>query len=226
MPATVPTSGMRQGGDDSRAGGGDRPGCLLARATAEPSPAPSTGDRFQFAVIGDYPYGADDVPKFDRLIDDGQRRDARRSSSTWATSATLACTDAALNTSLAVARPLHHAGRVHPGRQRVDRLRRGRRRPACSACRRVQADCSSPPTQSLGWRHPRPSPARAPEYPENARFDFGGVTFVAVHRVGSGNGTGRSAGGRRRGRRPDRRRRGVDPSRASRPAGPGTARGS
>ena len=32
------------------------------------APAPA-GDRFQFAVIGDYPYTPEDVPKFDRLID-------------------------------------------------------------------------------------------------------------------------------------------------------------
>jgi hypothetical protein len=30
------------------------------------------------------------------------------------------------------------------------------------------------------------------DYPENSRFDFGGLTFVALHEVGSNNGTGRT----------------------------------
>ena len=160
-------------------------------AARQPSPPADAGDRFKFAVIGDYPYTAEDVPKFDRLID-AINAEAPALVLHVGDIANVACTDTALNTTLAAlgrfAMPVvytpgdnewtdcHGAG-ADP-LQRLGRVRQ----------------LFFPSDQSLG-RRTLTVTRQSAEYPENSRFAFGGITFVAVHQVGSGNGTGRSPEG-------------------------------
>jgi hypothetical protein len=155
-----------------------------------PAPAPA-GDRFEFAVIGDYPYTPEDVPKFDRLIDAINAEGPALVLHVGDIS-NVACTDAALNTSLAAlgrfAMPVVYTpgdnewtdceGAGADPLQRLGRLRQ----------------LFFPSDQSLG-RRTLTVTRQSAEYPENSRFSFGGVTFVAVHQVGSNNGTGRSPAG-------------------------------
>src|SRR4051812_19664177 len=44
------------------------PSTPQSSAPGGPAAGASAGGRFEFGVIGDYPYGADQFPKFDRLI--------------------------------------------------------------------------------------------------------------------------------------------------------------
>ncbi|MDQ3896388.1 MAG: metallophosphoesterase [Actinomycetota bacterium] len=146
------------------------------------------GDRFEFAVIGDYPYGADQVSKFDRLI---EMINEERPALVLHVGDVGAqpCTDSALNTSLATLRRFTMPVVYTPGDNEwtdcheagadpIERLRRVRQ-------------LYFPTDQSLGAK-PLTLTRQSAEYPENSRFDFGGLTFVAVHWVGSNNGTGRT----------------------------------
>ena len=155
---------------------------------AAPVPA---GDRFQFAVIGDYPYTPEDVPKFDRLID-AINAEAPALVLHLGDISNVACTDAALNTTLAAlgrfAMPVVYTpgdnewtdceGAGADPLQRLGRVRQ----------------LFFPSDQSLG-RRTLTVTRQSAEYPENARFSFGDIMFVAVHQVGSANGTGRSPEG-------------------------------
>ena len=159
-------------------------------ATAR-QPSPPAGDRFQFAVIGDYPYTPEDVPKFDRLID-AINAEAPALVLHVGDISNVACTDGALNTSLAAlgrfAMPVVYTpgdnewtdsqGAGADPLQRLSRVRQ----------------LFFPSDQSLG-RRTLTLTRQSSEYPENSRFAFGEVTFVAVHQVGSSNGTGRSPDG-------------------------------
>jgi hypothetical protein len=154
------------------------------------APAPA-GDRFEFAVIGDYPYLPEDVPKFDRLID-AINAEAPALVLHLGDISNVACTDAALNTTLAAlgrfAMPVVYtpgdnewtdcAGAGADPLQRLARVRQ----------------LFFPTDASLG-RRTLTVTRQSAEYPENSRFSFGGVTFVAVHQVGSNNGTGRNPEG-------------------------------
>ena len=153
-------------------------------------PAPD-GERFQFAVIGDYPYGPDQVPKFDRLI---EMINEERPAFVLHVGdvGNQPCTDAALNATLASLRRFTVPVVYTPGDNEwtdcheagadpLDRLRRVR-----------QMFFSS--DKSLGGSSLTVT-RQSGDYPENARFEFGGVSFVAVHWVGSGNGAGRTAEG-------------------------------
>ncbi|HUR22595.1 MAG TPA: metallophosphoesterase [Acidimicrobiales bacterium] len=154
------------------------------------APAPA-GDRFEFAVIGDYPYLPEDVPKFDRLID-AVNAEAPALVLHVGDISNVACTDAALNTSLAAlgrfAMPLVYT----PGDNEWTDCE-GAGADPLQRLRRVRA-LFFPSDQSLG-RRTLTVTRQSAEYPENSRFSFGGVTFVAVHQVGSNNGTGRSPEG-------------------------------
>lgn len=154
------------------------------------APAPA-GDRFEFAVIGDYPYTPEDVPKFDRLVD-AVNAEAPALVLHVGDISNVACTDAALNTSLAAlgrfAMPVVYTPGDNEwtdcegaGADPLQRLARVRK-------------LFFPSDQSLG-RRTLTVTRQSPEYPENSRFSFGGVTFVGVHQVGSNNGTGRSPEG-------------------------------
>ena len=156
-----------------------------------PPRRPLAGDRFQFAVIGDYPYTPEDVPKFDRLID-AINAEAPALVLHLGDISNVACTDAALNTTLAAlgrfAMPVVYTpgdnewtdcqGAGADPLQRLGRVRQ----------------LFFPTDESLG-RRTLTVTRQSADYPENARFSFGDVTFVAVHQVGSTNGTGRSPEG-------------------------------
>ncbi len=156
------------------------------------SPAgPATPDRregFTFAVIGDYPYVPEDVPKFDRLLE-AVNAEAPALVLHVGDLGSKVCTDAALNTSLAAIGRFTMPVVYTPGDNEwtdchesgIDPLQRlGRVR-----------QLFFPSDQSLGGRTVAVTRQDA-EYPENARFSFGEVTFVAVHQVGSNNGVGRT----------------------------------
>ena len=163
--------------------------CSSGSDDSAPAPAaPERGDRFTFAVIGDYPYTPEDVPKFDRLIE-AVNAEAPALVLHVGDLGSKVCTDAALNTSLgAIGRftmpvvytpgdnewtDCHESG-VDP-LQRLSRLRQ----------------LFFATDQSLGRRTVTVTRQSA-EYPENSRLSFGGVTLVAVHQVGSSNGVGRT----------------------------------
>ncbi|MGI8983530.1 MAG: metallophosphoesterase family protein [Acidimicrobiales bacterium] len=173
-------------------------GVLVAAALAacssgagEGPAARRAGAGFTFAVIGDYPYLPDDLPKFDRLID-AINAEAPALVLHVGDISNVACTDAALNTSLAAlarfAMPVVYTPGDNEwtdcqgaGADPIERLGRVRQ-------------LFFPTDQSLG-RRPLTVTRQSAAYPENARFAFGDVTFVAVHQVGSSNGTGRSPEG-------------------------------
>jgi hypothetical protein len=160
-----------------------------------PAPAPASvpapagpGDRFEFGVIGDYPYTPDQIPKFDHLVEAvNQERPAfvLHVGDVGAQP----CTDAALTTSLAAINRLAVPVIYTPGDnewtdchqsgndplQRLSRLRR----------------LFFPTDRSLGATTLAVTRQSA-DYPENSRFTYGGLTVVAVHEVGSDNGTGRT----------------------------------
>jgi len=154
------------------------------------APAPA-GDRFQFAVIGDYPYTPEDVPKFDRLID-AINAEAPALVLHVGDISNVACTDAALHTTLAAlgrfAMPVVYTPGDNEwtdcegaGADPLERLGRVR-------------ELFFPSDQSLG-RRTLTVTRQSAQYPENSRFTVGDVTFVSVHQVGSSNGIGRSAEG-------------------------------
>ena len=161
-------------------GGGDAADSAPAGADA--------GGRFQFAVIGDYPYTPEDVPKFDRLID-AINAEAPALVLHVGDLSSKACTDAALNTSLAAIGRLAMPVVYTPGDNEwtdchesgVDPLER---------LGRVRA-LFFPSDQSLG-RRTLTVTRQSADYPENSRFSSGDVTFVGVHQVGSSNGSGRT----------------------------------
>ncbi|MDP1807629.1 MAG: hypothetical protein Q8K72_20795 [Acidimicrobiales bacterium] len=155
------------------------------------APPALAGARFQFAVIGDYPYTPEDVGKFDRLID-AINAEAPALVLHVGDISNVACTDAALNTSLAAlgrfAMPVVYTPGDNEwtdcegaGADPLERLGRVRQ-------------LFFPTDQSLG-RRTLTVTRQSAEYPENSRVTVGDVTFVAVHQVGSSNGTGRSPEG-------------------------------
>lgn len=152
------------------------------------APAPGGSERFTFAVIGDYPYAPDEVPKFDRLIE-AVNAEAPALVLHVGDLGAKVCTDAALNASLAALGRFTMPVVYTPGdndwtdchESGVDPLQR------LSRVRQL----SFPSDQSLG-RRTLTLTRQSAEYPENSRVSFGDVTFVAVHQVGSGNGTGRT----------------------------------
>ena len=157
-------------------------------SAAPPEPA---GDRFQFAVIGDYPYTPDDVPKFDRLID-AINAEAPALVLHVGDISNVACTDAALNTGLAALGRFTMPVVYTPGDNEWTDCEAAGADPLQRLARVRQL--FFPSDQSLGQRTLTVARQSA-EYPENSRFAFGDVTFVAVHQVGSSNGTGRSPEG-------------------------------
>ena len=155
------------------------------------SPPAGAGDRFQFAVIGDYPYAAEDVPKFDRLID-AINAEAPAVVLHVGDISNVACTDAALNTTLAALGRFTMPVVYTPGDNEWTDCQGAGADPLQRLGRVRQL--FFPSDQSLG-RRTLTVTRQSAEYPENSRFAFGGVAFVAVHQVGSSNGTGRSPEG-------------------------------
>ena len=149
---------------------------------------PDRRDGFTFAVIGDYPYVPEDVPKFDRLIE-AVNAEGPALVLHVGDLGSKVCTDEALNTSLAAMGRFTMPVVYTPGDNEwtdchesgVDPL------PRLSRVRQL----FFPSDQSLGRRTVAVTRQSA-EYPENSRLSFGDVTFVAVHQVGSSNGVGRT----------------------------------
>jgi hypothetical protein len=178
LAAAIALAACSSDGDGGGAGAG----------AAAPAPA---GERFQFAVIGDYPYTPEDVPKFDRLID-AINAEAPALVLHLGDISNVACTDAALNTSLAALGRFAMPVVYTPGDNEWTDCQGAGADPLQRLARVRQL--FFPSDQSLGRRTVTVTRQSA-EYPENARFSFGDVTFVAVHQVGSANGTGRSPEG-------------------------------
>ncbi|HEV2759537.1 MAG TPA: metallophosphoesterase [Acidimicrobiales bacterium] len=164
--------------------------CSSGSGDAPASPvAPDRSDGFTFAVVGDYPYVPEDVPKFDRLIE-AVNGEAPALVLHVGDLGSKVCTDAALNTSLAAIGRFTMPVVYTPGDNEwtdchesgIDPLQR------LSRVRQL----FFPSDQSLGRRTVALARQSA-EYPENSRLSFGDVTFVAVHQVGSSNGVGRTA---------------------------------
>jgi hypothetical protein len=165
---------------------------LAACSGGDDSPAaPAAGERFVFGVIGDYPYGADQFPKFDRLIEMVNEERPALVLHVGDVGGQ-PCTDAALNTSLATLHKLTMPVIFTPGDNEWTDCHEAGADPFQRLTRVRQL--FFPTDQSLGGRTLTLTRQSA-EYPENSRFDFGGITFVAVHWVGSNNGAGRTPEG-------------------------------
>ena len=141
-----------------------------------------------FGVIGDYPYGADQFAKFDRLIEEVNAEGPNFMLHIGDVGGS-PCNDAALQTSLSTIGKLAMPVIFTPGDNEwtdchdagADPLQR---------LTRVR-ELFFPSDQSLG-RRTLTVTRQSAAYPENSRFDFGGITFVGVHWVGSNNNVGRT----------------------------------
>jgi hypothetical protein len=143
---------------------------------------------FSFGVIGDYPYTPDQVPKFARLVDNVNAEAPALVLHVGDVGAQ-PCTDAALTTSLAAINRLNMPVVYTPGDNEWTDCHQSGNDPIARLARVRQI--FFPTDQSLG-RKTLTVTRQSADYPENSRFDFGGVTFVALHQVGSNNGTGRT----------------------------------
>jgi predicted phosphodiesterase len=162
------------GGGDGQAAGAGKSGGVAS-------------GRFSFGVIGDYPYTADQVPKFDRLIEslNEEKPDLVLHVGDIGSQP---CNDDALNQARAKLNTIAAPVVYTPGDNEW------------TDCHEVGADPRERLTrirqlffadrQSLGSKPL--TVVRQADYPENARFEFGGVMFVSVHEVGSNNGMGRT----------------------------------
>lgn len=172
------------GGNAGRAGG------AAAQPAGGPAPTVPAGDSFVFGVIGDGPYTADQVPKFDRMVDAINQAKPALVLHVGDVGAQV-CTDAALNASLAAINRLTMPVVYTPGDNEWTDCRQSGNDPVqrLAAVRRT----FFPTDQSLGQK--TITVTRQSDYPEDARFSFGGLTFVSLHEVGSNNGAGRTADG-------------------------------
>jgi hypothetical protein len=167
--------------------------CSSGGGDDSPAPASQTrsGDSFRFAVIGDYPYGAEQVPQFDRLIEAVNEERPALVLHVGDVGGQ-PCTDAALNTTLATLARFTMPVVYTPGDNEWTDCHEAGADPFQRLTRVRQL--FFPSDQSLGAKTLTVTRQSA-QYPENSRFSVGAVTFVGVHWVGSGNGTGRSAEG-------------------------------
>ncbi len=153
--------------------------------------APKAGATFEFGVIGDYPYGADQFAKFDRLVDMVNQEKPALLLHVGDVGGK-PCTDADLTTSLATLHRFTMPVVYTPGDNEWTDCSTAGADPLQRLARVRQL--FFPSDQSLGGRTLTLA-RQSTEYPENTRFAFGGVTFVGLHWVGSGNGTGRTPEG-------------------------------
>jgi len=155
---------------------------------ATPAAKAGSADRFEFGVIGDYPYTPDQVPKFDRLLEAvNEERPALVLH--IGDVGSQPCTDEALTTSLAAINRLTMPVVYTPGDNEWTDCHQSGNDPIQRLGRVRQI--FFPTDQSLG-RKTLTVTRQSADYPENTRFAFGGLTFLAVHEVGSNNGTGRT----------------------------------
>jgi hypothetical protein len=168
------------GGGGNDGGGND--------GSATPGTRAGAADRFEFGVIGDYPYTPDQVPKFDRLLEAVNEEHPALVLHVGDVGSQ-PCTDEALTTSLAAINRLTMPVVYTPGDNEWTDCHQSGNDPLQRLSRVRQI--FFPTDQSLG-RKTLTVTRQSAAYPENARFDFGGLTFLAVHQVGSNNGTGRT----------------------------------
>jgi hypothetical protein len=158
---------------------------------AAPGPAGAAGDRFEFGVIGDYPYTADQIPRFDRLLEAVNEENPAFVLHVGDVGAQ-PCTDGALDNALAALGRLTMPVVYTPGDNEWTDCHEAGADPLQRLARVRQK--FFPSDQSLGKRTMTVT-RQSTQFPENSRFDYGGVTFVGVHWVGSSNGVGRTAEG-------------------------------
>lgn len=152
------------------------------------APPDTKGGSFTFGVIGDYPYSPDQNPKFDRLVEAVNEERPALVLHIGDIGSQM-CSDDAVTARLALLGRFTMPVVYTPGDNEW------------TDCHGVGAD----PLQRLGRLRQLAFPTdrsfgqkslaltrQSAEFPENARFDFGGVTFVSVHQVGSNNGVGRN----------------------------------
>ena len=171
------------------AGGSDDDG-----SAAEPGGShagTSQGTTFTFGVIGDYPYSPDQNAQFDRLIEAVNGEQPAFVLHLGDIGAQV-CTDDAVTARLALLRRFTMPVIYTPGDNEWADCHEAAADPLQRLSRLRQL--AFPSDQSLGERTLTVARQGA-DFPENARFQFGGVTFVSVHQVGSKNGTGRDAAG-------------------------------
>jgi hypothetical protein len=169
-----------------------RAACALFASTALAAPAAGLGAPLRFAIVGDLPYFAWEVLRLDQMID---RMNAEPLALVLHVGdikgGQALCSDGTY-----LERRAQFARSTHPfvllpgdndwtdchrasngGYDPLERLAFVRRTFHAEAA-------------TLGRRPLRP--VRQPGFPENMRWELGGVVFVAVHAVGSHNGLGRS----------------------------------
>jgi len=165
---------------------------VLAACSGDGGPEqPAPGQAFEFGVIGDFPYTTEEARKFDRLVEDMNAEPLAFTLHVGDIGAQ-ACTDDHLRDTRAAferfAAPLVYT----PGDNEWTDCHQSGIDPLARLAR-VREELASE-ARSFGGRTldlDRQSPA----YPENSRFSFGEVTFVAVHQVGSNDGLGRTPEG-------------------------------
>ena len=154
-------------------------------------PAPAAGSGFEFGVIGDFPYTAEQRPMFDRLIEDMNAEPLAFALHVGDIGAS-ACTDTHLRDTRAAfdrfAEPLVYT----PGDNEWTDCHQSGHDPL-ARLGRVREELASEP-RSHG-RRTLALERQLPGYPENSRFSFGDVTFIGVHQVGSNDGLGRTPEG-------------------------------
>jgi len=163
------------------------------RSTPLPRVEQLPPNSFAFGVFGDGPYGPREVARFRRVLEDVNRSDVQWllhvGDILW-----YPCSDSAFTDRLVAMNSIDRAVVYTPGDNEwadCHTRREGRYAPLdrLASLRRI---FFSRPTQSLG-RHPIPleSQAQGPlfaEFPENARWTYGGFVFATIHVVGSRNG--------------------------------------
>lgn len=162
-------------------GGGGNGGSAAGGATG--------AGRFEFGVIGDYPYTPDQVPQFDHLIEAVNDEKPAFLLHVGDLGARV-CTDDDLRTSIAALNRFTMPVVYTPGDNEWTDCQESGADPLQRLARVRQL--FFPTDKSLGQKTLTVTRQSA-DYPENSRFDFGGVTFVALNETGSNNGTGRTA---------------------------------
>jgi hypothetical protein len=177
---------------------------IVVACSEPPPPLPPVGrlppNSFAFGVFGDGPYERREVPRFKRVLDDVNRSDVEWllhvGDILW-----YPCSDSAFADRLASMNAVNRAVVYTPGDNEwadCHTMKEGRYAPLdrLAALRRM---FFSNPARSLGRRPlTLESQAQDPvftEFPENARWTYGGFVFATIHLVGSSN-----AGGAFRGR--------------------------
>lgn len=176
---------------------------LLGYSALTPSSAQNQSQEFTFALIGDVGYVPQQEPQVENLLTDI----GRDSALTFVghdgdlSSPRFACTDEMLQRRLAQFNALPHPVIFTPGDNDWTDCHEAQKVQGTSPLERLAKvrEVFFQGEQSLGKRTmPLVRQSQTPEfakYRENARWDFGGVTFVTVHVPGSNNGLGRAPDG-------------------------------